>query len=165
MVNTTTITATIPAGSAGVVDVTVTTPGGTSAVSAADHFTYTALPIVTGLSPATGPPAGGQSITITGTNFTGATAVKFGTTAATFTVVNATTITATIPAGSAGMVDVTVTTPGGTSAVSAADQFAYAAALSVPTLGTWSMILFGVMLAGAGCAMIRSRETGDVHDR
>ena len=57
-------------------------------------------------------------MTITGTGFTGATAVDFGTTAATsFTVVNDTTITADSPAGT-GTVDVTVTTPGGTSATS-----------------------------------------------
>ena len=65
-------------------------------------------------------------MTITGTNFTGATAVKFGVTAAaSFTVNSATQITATSPAGSAGAVDITVTTPGGTSATGAADQFTY----------------------------------------
>ena len=64
-------------------------------------------------------------MTITGTGFTGATAVEFGTTAATsVTVVNDTTITADSPAGT-GVVDVTVTTPGGTSATSPADQFTY----------------------------------------
>jgi hypothetical protein len=72
-------------------------------------------------------------VTITGTNFTGATAVNFGTTAATgVTVVNATTITATSPAGT-GVVDVTVTTPAGTSATSAADQFTFTAA-AAPTV-------------------------------
>jgi hypothetical protein len=39
--------------------------------------------------------------------------------------VNATTITATSPAGAAGTVNVTVTTPGGTSATSTADRFRY----------------------------------------
>ena len=64
-------------------------------------------------------------MTITGTGFTGATAVDFGTTPATnFTVVSDTTITADSPAGT-GTVDVTVTTPAGTSATSAADQFTY----------------------------------------
>ena len=77
-----------PAGT-GTVDVTVTTPGGTSATSPADQFTYVAAPTVTGLSPTSGPAAGGTLVTITGTGFTGATAVDFGTTPATsFTVVS-----------------------------------------------------------------------------
>ena len=89
MVSSTTITADSPAGT-GVVDVTVTTPGGTSATSSADQFTYIGAPAVTGLSPTSGPAAGGTLVTITGTGFTGATAVDFGTTAATdVTVVSA----------------------------------------------------------------------------
>ena len=80
-------------------------------------FTYTSVPSVTGRQPDLRPPAGGTSVTITGTGFTGATAVKFGSTAASsFTVNSATQITATSPAGTAGAVDITVTTPGGTSA-------------------------------------------------
>ena len=65
-------------------------------------------------------------VTITGTGFTGATAVDFGgTNAATnVQVVSATEITATSPAGT-GTVDVTVTTAGGTSTTSSADQFTY----------------------------------------
>ena len=125
--NATSITATAPAGSAGTVNVTVTTPSGTSATGAANQFTYvTPVPTVTGLSPATDSTAGGASVAITGTNFTGATAVLFGSTPATsFTVNNATSITATAPAGSAGTVNVTVTTPAGTSATGAANQFTY----------------------------------------
>ena len=88
--------------------------------------TFVAAPTVTGISPTNGPIAGGTSVAITGTGFTGATAVKFGTIAATsYTVNSATSITATSPAGSAGTVDITVTTPGGTSATSSADQFTF----------------------------------------
>ncbi|MEU5024706.1 IPT/TIG domain-containing protein [Streptomyces milbemycinicus] len=65
------------------------------------------------LNPTQGPAAGGNSVVITGTNFTGATSVKFGTKSATFTVNSATQITATAPSGN-GVVGVTVTTPGGT---------------------------------------------------
>jgi hypothetical protein len=109
------ITAVSPAVSAGTVDITVTTAGGSSATCAADQFTYVPAPTVTGISPTSGPTAGGTSVTITGTNFTGASAVTIGGTAATtVTVVNATTITATTPAGTAGAKDVVVTTPGGT---------------------------------------------------
>lgn len=65
------------------------------------------------LSPTQGPSAGGNTVTITGTNLSGATSVKFGTKSATILTNTATTITATAPSGN-GVVGVTVTTPGGT---------------------------------------------------
>lgn len=68
-------------------------------------------------------------MTITGCGFTGATAVNFGATAATaFTVNTDASISATSPAHAAGTVDVTVTTPSGTSATAPADQFTYQSA-------------------------------------
>lgn len=72
------ITATAPAGSAGAVDVTVTTPGGTSTTSPSDHYTYIPEPTVTKVEPGEGPLVGGTPVTITGTNLTGAKEVKFG---------------------------------------------------------------------------------------
>jgi hypothetical protein len=131
VVNPTTITTTSPAGN-GTVNVTVTTSGGTSATSAADQFTYE--PSVTGLSPASGSPSGGTVVTITGVGFTGASVVNFGTTALTnFVVESDTTITIDSPPGT-GTVDVTVTTPAGTSATSTADQFTYSAAPTVSSI-------------------------------
>ncbi len=130
------ITAKAPAGS-GTVDVTVTTPGGTSSTSSADQFTYAPKPTISGVSPKSGPDTGGTSVTITGTNLTGATLVRFGSKAAASVTVNsATQITATTPAGT-GVVNVSVTTPGGTSAVVAADQFSYISADS-PTVSAVS---------------------------
>ena len=80
------------------------------------------------VSPTSGPTAGGTSVTITGAGLSGATAVNFGgTAAASFTVNSATSITATSPAEGAGTVDITVTTPTGTSATSASDQFTFVA--------------------------------------
>lgn len=75
-----------------------------------------AAPVVTSVSPDIGSPSGGGSLrTITGSGFTGATGVTFGGTAATsVTVVNDTTITCTVPAKTAGVVDVAVTTSSGT---------------------------------------------------
>jgi sugar lactone lactonase YvrE len=126
VVSPTSMTAVAPAGAAGTADVTVTTPGGTSATNTADRFTYVATPTVTSVFPSSGPIAGGTSVTISGTNFTGATAVKFGTFAATsFTVNSANSITAISTAEAAGTVDVTVTTAGGTSATGNADHFTY----------------------------------------
>jgi hypothetical protein len=134
------ITATSPSGS-GTVDLTVTNSGGTSATNSSDRFTYVDAPTVTGISPTSGPTAGGTSVVITGTNLSGATAVKFGLTNATgYTVNSATQITATSPSGS-GTVDLTVTNSGGTSATNSSDRFTYVAptvsSVSVPSNGTY----------------------------
>ena len=88
---------------------------------------------MTGVAPDSGTPAGGTSVTITGTNLAGATAVDFGSAAANITADSATSITATSPAGT-GTVDVTVTTPEGTSATSSLDQYLYSLTTPPPTL-------------------------------
>src|SRR5438874_11668785 len=89
---------------------------------------------ITGVAPGFGAPAGGTAVTINGSGFTGATGVKFGTTAATsFNVANDTTITAMSPAHVVGAVDIGVTTPTGTSATSSADLFVYATPCTVIT--------------------------------
>ena len=77
-----------------------------------------APPTLASISPNTGTTAGGTSVTLTGTNLTGATAVTIGGIAATnVSVVNSTTITAvTAAGGAAGVASVLVTTPGGTNA-------------------------------------------------
>jgi hypothetical protein len=80
---------------------------------------------VTNVEPKVGPLAGGTKVTITGTNLTEPTEVKFGPTKATsFKVISASSIEAVSPAGT-GTVDLIVTTPGGPSATSSADQFTY----------------------------------------
>jgi hypothetical protein len=105
-------------------------------VSAASGSAPPPAPTVTGLSPNSGAAAGGTSVTITGTNLTGATAVRFGATAApTFAVSSASSVTATSPAESAGTTDVTVTTPAGTSAVNPpSDQFTFTTSAAQPTV-------------------------------
>jgi phospholipase C len=118
------ITAVAPAGS-GIVPVLVTGPGGSSPAVPVGQFTYTTHASVAAVNPAVGNPAGSTSVTISGSGFTGATAVMFGTKPArSFTVISDGTITAKSSPGG-GVVDVTVTTPSGTSAASAADQFTY----------------------------------------
>ncbi len=120
-------TATAPAGS-GTVDVRVSTTGGTSPTSGADRFTYQAppaQPVVSGVSPNTGPAAGGTQVTVSGSNLSSGS-VAFGATAATGVACSASSCTATAPAGS-GTVDVRVSTTGGTSPTSGADQFTYQA--------------------------------------
>ena len=63
-------------------------------------------------SPATVSPSGG-SLTITGSGFTGTSAVTIDSTAAVFVVDNAGSITITVPALTAGTYTITITTPGG----------------------------------------------------
>jgi hypothetical protein len=83
-------------------------------------------PAITGISPSLGPTAGGTSVTITGTGFTGATHVAFGAVAATsFNVASDTQITAVSPAQAAGPHHIIVTGPGGTSALVSADVYTY----------------------------------------
>jgi hypothetical protein len=106
IVNATTITATLATGASG--DVSVTGPGGTATLAG---FTFLPpAPVITGISPSAAHT--GDIVTITGTDFTNATTVGFGgITAASFTVVSATTITAVVGTGNSG--NVLVTTPGG----------------------------------------------------
>jgi gliding motility-associated-like protein len=105
VVSDTEITAVVGNGSSG--NLEVTTPGGTVTIA---NFTFINAPVVDSFSPATA--AQGETITIIGTDFTGATAVTFGgTPAASFTVVSDTEITAVVGNGSSGNIE--VTTPGG----------------------------------------------------
>ncbi len=131
----TSITAVAPSQAAGIVDVTVDTPSGSSAVSSSDEFTYSnaSSPSVTGLSQTGGSTAGGTVVTVTGSYFTGATAVNFGTVAADFSVLADGYLIATAPSQAVGTVDVTVVTPSGTSSTSSADHFTYTAA-SAPSV-------------------------------
>jgi alpha-tubulin suppressor-like RCC1 family protein len=123
----TSLTVVSPPEPAGKVDVRVTTPGGTSAITKADAFKFT--PTIKELKPNNGPTAGGNSVTILGAGFAvapKATAVKFGTAKAT-TVSCPTTeeCTAIAPAHSAGKVDLKVTVNKTSSAKTTADQYAY----------------------------------------
>jgi hypothetical protein len=85
------------------------------------------VPVVSDVSPTTGFTAGGTAVTLTGSGFTGATAVDFGATPGVIdSVTGDTSLSVTAPAASsAGTVDVTVTGPEGKSSVSPADQFTY----------------------------------------
>ena len=84
-------------------------------------------PVVLSVTPSTGPAESETAVTISGSYFTGATAVTFGgTNAVSFTVVNDNTITATSPDLPAGTVDVQVVTASGMSTAWVYDDFVYA---------------------------------------
>ncbi len=133
------IKASAPAGT-GTVDVTVTTPAGTSAVSPSDQFSYVPVePIVVSVSPSSGPEKGAKKITLKGTGFAGATEVHFGPAIVRHLAVKdkGTEIgVADPPFADVGKptVDVTVTTPLGTSTVTPADEFSYR--VSPPSVST-----------------------------
>jgi hypothetical protein len=118
---------------------------GPAAVGGFDNvqMTIEGLPVITSVSPSSGPGAGGNTVTITGSFFTGATNVTFGGTASpNFTVVSDTSITATVPSGMGGMVSVAVTAPGGTSAANTL----YSYVVATPTLGEWGMLAMMALL-------------------
>ncbi len=100
---------------------------------------YAPPPVVTTITPNQGPTTGGTNITITGTGFTGATSVAFGSQHANFSVLSDTSIEAKSPtSATAQTVDVTVTGPNGTSPTTSADKFTYATTqvAGVPTISS-----------------------------
>lgn len=109
VVSATQITASAPPGT-GSAPITVVTPGGTSNPVA---FAYVAPPTLSALVPIAGPASAGTVVTLTGTNLATTSAVTFGSTAASFTVVSDTQVTAVAPAGPPGPTTVSVTTAGG----------------------------------------------------
>jgi hypothetical protein len=129
-------------------------------------------PVISAVSPASGPPAGGTSITISGTGFTGATAVDFGTTPATsFTVESDSQITAVVPAGT-GAAGVVVTTPAGASAAGATftyegapaagpTQSVYLPAAGTAPTGEWSASGFETVPAEGAAAEVVYYFAGD----
>ncbi len=109
-------------------------------------------PAVTKVSPTSGSVAGGTEVTITGTDFNAASAVKFGDLpAATYQVDSETQITATTPkSAKTGRVEVTVTTLAGTS--SPVRGFTYEGCV-VPKLGGKTLKVAKQRIRGADCKL------------
>ena len=128
VVSATQITAVVASGGASGM-IAVTTPGGSA--NSASAFTFTPPPTISNFTPMTA--ASGATVTINGTNLTGATAVSFGgVAAASFTVVNANQITAVVASGGASGA-VTVTTPGGMTSDATAFTF-----IPAPTISSFT---------------------------
>ncbi len=117
-------------------------------------MTFTAATPAAGItqaSPVTGTTAGGTLVTLTGSNFVAGAIVSFGSvTSSVVSVVNATTITATSPVGSAGAVNVVVTNPDGQFAT-LTSGFTYSAGAIQPPPPT----ILGAVASGANI-VIRS---------
>ncbi|MHA3835742.1 IPT/TIG domain-containing protein [Terrabacter sp. AAH1] len=169
-VSATSLRVTTPAHAVGAADVRVTTPGGTTAVTASTRYTFHLPPAVSKLSVAAGPTRGGTAVTLTGGRFTGSTRVTFGGTAAPFTVVSPTSIRATAPAHAAGVVSVRVSSANGTSAATAATAYAYEATPTVtalspvtgPPAGGTVVTLAGTNLARATAVSFGSTKASSV---
>jgi hypothetical protein len=126
------ITATVPSGaSSGTIS--VTTPGGTTASSSSFSVTTSKAPSITSFSPGSG--GVGTTVTISGSGFTGATAVKFNGTTASFAVNSASQVTATVPSG-ASSGKISVTTSGGTAASSS--SFSITSSTQAPSITSFS---------------------------
>ncbi len=149
------ITTTVPAG-ATTGTISVTTGNGTA--TSAGTFTVVPTPTITSFNPTSGPT--GTSVTVTGTNFTGASNVAFNGTTASFTVASATSITTSVPAG-AITGTITVTTPGGTA--TSATSFTV---VPVPTITSFTpttgAVGMGVTITGTnftGATLVRFNTT------
>jgi hypothetical protein len=119
------IDAVSPAQAANVRHVQVVSPGGNSPFVNVDLYTYTSS--IDAISPSGGPTTGGTVVVISGSGFTNATRVRFGSLPATsFNIVSDNEIDALAPPRAAGVYDIVVNTSGGgTSPLGGADQFLY----------------------------------------
>jgi hypothetical protein len=111
-------------------------------------------PKVTSITPSSGSVTGGTEVTILGSDFTGASAVKFGElTAATFKVESDSEIVATAPKSKqVGSFDVTVTTLAGTSAAVGGDRFTYSGCV-VPKLHNLKLAKAKRAIQRGGCKL------------
>jgi hypothetical protein len=146
------ISATVPAGATtGVITVVNGTGTGTSAT----NFTVLALPTITTISPSSG--GVGTTVTINGTNFTGATAVSFnGTAASSFVVISSTQINAVVATGTTTGT-VSVTTPAGTT--SSSGNFTVISDLVVSTTTAVSGTYNNITVTSTGRAILSGTLT------
>ena len=156
---------TSPVHAAGTVRISATSPGGTTPATPADTYKFTvSAPVVSAISPASGPAAGGTSVTVSGSGFSGATTVLFGTAKGKTVAVNAggTQLTVKSPAGSSGAsVNVRVVTPGNESPAVTADLFTYGP--TITSLSRTSGPVAGgtkVTIAGSGFSTVLNVKFG-----
>jgi len=141
---------------AGTVDVVIHTLGGQTLIGPSSKFEYFApVPSVTELRPSSGASAGGNSVSIMGSGFQFPTSVLFGNLeAASYEFVHDGLIVAKTPPHAPGVVNVSVTTAGGTSPAEDVNKFAYSDVLPTvtevsPASGT-ILGSSGVKLTGSG---------------
>jgi hypothetical protein len=96
-----------------------------SATESFTDFAGSPPPVISSVTPSAGSTAGGEQVYITGAFLIGVSSVDFGSTASEFDATGTGSVTAVAPAHSAGVVDVTLTTPGGRTTPIALDHFTY----------------------------------------
>ena len=128
VISDTQVVAAVPLQPAGTVNVRVTTPRGTSPVVSAGTWLYLGPPKITGITPSSGPAAGGGIVTVLGSALNNAS-VRVGTAIPTGVVNYGNEIDFTVPAGT-GTQTVTVSTPEGTATTS----YTYVAAPTIASL-------------------------------
>ena len=151
VVGDTEIDAITPVHLVGTVPINITTPGGTDSSLS---FSFQSSPVISPITPTSGPITGGTVVTITGAGLADTIGVNFGTTPATnVTVVSDNKVTATAPAKAAGISAVRVNTASATSNVA---TFIYVAAPTLTGLSPTSGAIVGgnnVTLTGTGFIM------------
>jgi len=150
--NTTQITAIVPNGAT---TGAITVVNGSGTGTSATNFIVLQLPTITGFSPSSG--GVGTLVSITGTNFTGTTAVRFNNVLASgFTVVNSGLITASVAVGTTSGI-VKVTTPVGSDSTS--NNFTVIGDLIVSTTQLVSGTYNNVTVTSTGNAILSSTLT------
>ncbi|WP_168220980.1 IPT/TIG domain-containing protein [Actinomadura sp. WMMA1423] len=116
------------------VNVTVTTPRGTSRQGVLYSYVSSGTAGVTSVDPDVGPFEGSNTVTVNGTGLAMVTSVWFGTASAlAFTVISDSEITATVPPGT-GIVDVSVNAPCGSPGAGTCGTYTYMGVPSVDSL-------------------------------
>lgn len=148
------ITTAVPSG-ATTGQITVTTTGG---IAISSNFTVAKIPTITSFTPSSGNV--GASVTIYGTNLTGATSVHFNGTTASFSAGTSTRMSATVPS-TATSGRITVTTAGGTATSS--NDFTVTAITKHPRSVTLklkeSLVATGTITVADGFSTCRSNVT------
>ena len=128
------ITAVVPAHSAGSVNVSVTTESGTSTSTATFTYEPLVVPTLDSVSPNSGSPAGGVYVTLNGSGFRDIISITVGGAPANdYYVFDDTQLQVQTPAGNAGTVDIVLTTDGGVATL--VNAFTYDEALRPPVMG------------------------------
>jgi|GEM_PF-699018 len=131
-VTSTSIVAVTSAKTAGTYNLVVTNPD-TQTATLGSAYTYNNPPVLSSVSPSGGALAGGNTVTLTGSNFNSMAAISIGAGSCTSVLANSTTATCTAPAGSAGPKTVTITNPDGTSS-SLTSSYSYNPAPTVSSI-------------------------------